>query len=93
MNRPNGREQADALARLAEPWKPSELAGFRVGDLCDVPSLGRCRITALIPPSLVELQTEQGGRCKCGWRVIQKVSARPPTQLARNKAQTRHHDR
>lgn len=58
------------------PWKPSNLAGYRVGDLVDVASLGRCRITALIPPSLVELQTEHGGRCRCGWRALQRVEVK-----------------
>jgi DNA-directed RNA polymerase subunit RPC12/RpoP len=65
----------DALDQYTKlsPWKPEALAGFRIGDLVDVASLGRCRITALIPPSLVEVQTEHGGRCKCGWRVLSKV--------------------
>jgi len=66
----NGREQTEAYARL---YTPDQLAGFRVGDLCDVPGLGRCRITALHPPSLVELQTEHGGRCRCGWRALSRV--------------------
>jgi len=65
-------DQIELYGRLS-PMKPSNLAGFRVGDLVDVASLGRCRITALIPPSLVELQTEHGGRCKAGWRVLQRV--------------------
>jgi len=65
-------DQIELYGRLS-PMKPSNLAGFKVGDLVDVASLGRCRITALHPPSLVELQTEAGGRCRCGWRVLKRV--------------------
>ena len=60
------------------PWQPSQLAGWRIGVLADVPSLGRVRVMALIPPSLVEVQTESGGRCKCGWRVLKKVAGPQP---------------
>jgi len=65
-------DEISLYGRLS-PWKPEALAGFKVGDLVDVASLGRCRITALIPPSLVELQTEHGGRCRCGWRALTRV--------------------
>ena len=34
------------------PMKPEALAGFRVGDLADAPSIGRVEIVELIPPSL-----------------------------------------
>ena len=43
------------------PIKPEALAGWRVGDLADAPTLGRVRVTALHPPSLIEVQTESGG--------------------------------
>lgn len=65
-----------ALYGRLSPMKPEALAGYKVGDLVDVAGLGRCRITALLPPSLVELQTEHGGRCKCGWRCLQRVEVK-----------------
>lgn len=57
------------------PWQPSELAGFRVGDLADCPSLGRVEIVELLPPSLLRVRTQSGAVCKVGWRAIQKVGA------------------
>ena len=61
------------------PWKPSQLAGWKIGDLADIPTLGRVRVTALHPPSLIEVQTSEGGRCRCGWRILQRI----PTERTR----------
>jgi len=55
------------------PMKPDALAGFRVGDLCDAPTIGRCRVVALHPPALIEVQTAGGGRCRVGWRALTRV--------------------
>jgi len=65
-------DQIELYGRLS-PMKPQALAGFKVGDLVDVPTIGRCRVTALIPPSLIEVQTSGGGRCRCGWRALSRV--------------------
>lgn len=72
----------DDIARYGRlsPWKPDQLAGFRVGDLCDAPTLGRCRVTALQPPSLIEVQTADGGRCRVGWRVLTKIHTKEKHQ-------------
>lgn len=67
----NGREQTQAYAAL---YQPDELAGFRVGDLVDVPTLGRCEVIGLIQPSLLKLRTSTGAEVKCGWRACQRVS-------------------
>jgi len=65
-------DQIELYGRLS-PMKPQALAGFRVGDLADAPTLGRVRVTALIPPSLIEVQTSGGGRCRVGWRALTRV--------------------
>lgn len=49
------------------PWKPSELGGFRVGDLVDLPTIGRCEVIGLIPPSLLKLRTSTGTELKAGY--------------------------
>ena len=58
------------------PWKPEALAGFKVGDLADAPSLGRVEIIELIPPSLLQVRTAAGGIAKVGWRALQRVEVR-----------------
>jgi hypothetical protein len=40
------------------------LAGWKVGQLVDVPTLGRCEVIGLVPPSLLELRTAERG-CAC----------------------------
>jgi hypothetical protein len=49
------------------------LGGWAIGDLCDVPGLGRCLVTALHPPSILELRTAAGGVCRVGVLVARKV--------------------
>ena len=77
MSRPNGLQQAAAMAKLAgDEWQPDQLAGFRVGDLADAPTLGRVEVVALHPPSLLEVRTATGARCKVGWRAVQRINTR-----------------
>ena len=70
----NGREQANAMAKLAGSWQPDSLAGIKVGDLVDLPTLGRCEVVALLPPSLLKLRNGTGAEFKAGWRQCQKVT-------------------
>ena len=58
------------------PWKPEALAGWRVGDLADAPTLGRVEIIELIPPSLLQVRTAAGGIAKVGWRALTRVEAK-----------------
>ena len=67
----NGREQVKAYAQL---WQPDELAGFKIGDLVDCPTLGRCEVVELIPPSLLKVRTASGAEAKVGWRVANRVN-------------------
>ena len=62
------------------PMKPSQLAGFKIGDLADAPSLGRVEIIELIPPSLLLVRTSTGATCKCGWRALQRI----PTERSKS---------
>lgn len=63
----NGKQQTEACARL------DHLAGFRVGDLVDVPTLGRCEVIGLDHPSLLRLRTSTGATLKAGVLVCQRV--------------------
>ncbi len=67
----NGKEQVEQYARL---WQPDEPAGFRINDLVDCPTLGRCQVIALMPPSLLKVRTATGAEAKVGWKVAQKVN-------------------
>lgn len=64
----------DALPEVhAEPWQPDELAGFRVGDVVTVGSLGRCTVVELLPPSLLVVRTSAGGAARVGWKACRKA--------------------
>ncbi len=52
----NGRQQAEALARLANP-EP----GFKSGDLVDIRTLGRAEVLAVLPGGLLRIRT--ANRC------------------------------
>mgnify|MGYP005877808585 FL=1 len=49
----NGREQAEALARLANPW--------RAGDLVDIRTLGRAEVIEVLPGGMLKVRT--AARC------------------------------
>lgn len=63
----------EQYAKLS-PWRPSELAGFKVGTLVECPNLGRVEIVELLPPSLLKVRTQSGAICKVGWRACHRVS-------------------
>lgn len=67
----NGREQ---VAQYAQLWQPDQLAGFRVGDLVDLQTIGRCEVIELLPPSELRLRASSGAILKCGWRIARKVT-------------------
>jgi len=66
-------DQIELYGRLS-PMKPSNLAGFRVGDLIESESLGRCEVIELKPPSLLRVKTATGCPVLIGWRAARKVS-------------------
>lgn len=49
----NGRQQTEALARLANPW--------RAGDLVDIRTLGRAEVIEVLPEGMLKVRTAQ--RC------------------------------
>ena len=55
-------------------WQPDELAGWRVGDLADLPTLGRVQIAGLKPPSELLVCTRSGATVRVGWRALSRVS-------------------
>lgn len=56
-----------------DEYKPDELAGFKVGDLIDLPTIGRCQILDLLPPSLLKLRAASGAELKAGIYACRKV--------------------
>ena len=52
---------------------PDQLAGFRVGDLVDLPTIGRCQVIGLLPPSLLKLREPRGAELKAGIYACRKV--------------------
>ena len=73
MKKRNHNSDVAAMARLSD-WQPDNLAGIKVGDLVDVPTLGRCEVVELLPPSLLKLRKADGAEFKAGWRACQRVS-------------------
>ena len=76
----DGKEQVAIMAKLmnateqTETWQPSELAGFRVGDLVRLPNIkGALEVTALKPPSLLILRTPTGATVQAGWKAVERV--------------------
>ena len=63
----------EAYAQLSD-WKPSEFAGFKVGDLGDIQTLGRVEVVELLPPSELRVRTASGSVCRVGWRACKRVS-------------------
>lgn len=55
---------------------PDHLAGWRIGDLADVPTLGRVQVQALRPPGEIVIRTSTGATARVGWRTLQRVRAR-----------------
>ena len=73
----NGREQTDALAKLAKPWQPDELAGFRVGDHVRLPAID-CPliVVGFQMPSVLILRAPSGRELRAGWQAVSKVRTR-----------------
>lgn len=72
----NGREQVNALSRLAEPFKPDNLAGFRVGDHVRLPSIDvPMQVVGLADPLLI-LQSPSGHQLRAGWQAVTKIRTR-----------------
>jgi hypothetical protein len=54
-------------------YVPDQLAGFRIGDLVDVPTIGRCEVLDLLPPSLLRLRASSGAELKAGIYAVRRV--------------------
>ena len=65
-------DDMDAMARLSD-WKPTELAGWRVGDHADMCNLGRVRVEELRPPSELMVRVKSGAVVRVGWRALRRV--------------------
>lgn len=72
----NGKEQTEAMAELAKPWKPDHLDGIRVGDAVRLPGIdATLEVVALNDPMLT-LRAPSGKELKAGWQAVQKLPSR-----------------
>ena len=72
----NGRQQADALAKLAEPWRPDQLGGIRVGDFVKLPNVDAPLLVIDLADPLLILQSPSGHQLRAGWQAVSKVRTR-----------------
>ena len=71
----NGKQQVEAMAKLAGEWKPDQLAGFRIGDRVRLSTVSRpLTIIEFQPPSLLVLESDRGHQLRAGWKVVTLVS-------------------
>lgn len=66
--------EIDTMNRLSG-WQPDQLAGWKVGDLADIGTLGRVQVARLAPPSEVIVRTKDGASARVGWRALRRVRA------------------
>lgn len=67
----NGKEQVEAMAKLAEPWKPDNLAGFRIGDRVRLSTVSTpLTVIDLQPPALLVLQSDRCHQLRAGWKAV-----------------------
>lgn len=66
----DGGDQVKQYSRL---YTPDQLGGFRIGDVVDVASLGRCEVVGLLHPSLLQVRTYRGTIVKVGYRACSRV--------------------
>ena len=90
MTKPNGLQQAAAMAKLAgDEWKPDQLAGFRIGDRVRLPTVSTpLTVIDLQPPALLVLQSDRGHQLRAGWKAVTRDPM--PDKLTRI---LRHRDR
>ena len=71
----NGREQTEALAKLAG-YKPDTLGGIRIGDCVRLPNVDvPLRVIDLADPLLI-LESPSGHQLRAGWRAVTKLPTR-----------------
>lgn len=69
----DGKQQVEAMAQLAEPWRPDTLAGFKVGDMVALPGINcALRVIDLADPLLI-LESPSGHKLRAGWRQVRRV--------------------
>ena len=81
----NGRQQADALARLAKPlnteqnapaesaWQPDQLGGIKVGDYVRLPNVDAPLLVIDLADPVLILQSPSGHQLRAGWRAVSRV--------------------
>lgn len=64
--------ELEAMAKLSG-WQPDHLAGWRIGDEAEIPTLGTVRVSALKPPSEILVEMQSGATVRVGWKALQRV--------------------
>jgi len=71
--KPNGREQVEAMRKLAEPRNPNKIGGIRIGDAVTLPSID-CTFEVIgIDDPLLILRAPSGREVKSGWQSVRRL--------------------
>jgi hypothetical protein len=62
----NGKDEAEAYAKLAKPWRPSEIGGIKVGDAVKLPSIDCTFEVVGIADPLLILRAPSGRELRAG---------------------------
>ena len=67
----DGRQQVEAMRKLAQPWAPDQLAGFRIGDRVRLSTVNASlTVIDFQPPSLLVLESDRGHQLRAGWKAV-----------------------
>ena len=70
-------------AQHAPAWQPDELAGFRVGDHVNLPSIAvPLRVVGLADPVLI-LESPSGHTLRAGWQAVTRIRTRADQDAGR----------
>jgi hypothetical protein len=72
----NGKQQVEAMKKLAAQWQPDQLGGYRIGDAVRLPNIDCVfEVIALDDPLLI-LRAPSGRELKAGWRSVSRAHQR-----------------
>lgn len=72
----NGRDQTEAMRQLAEPWKPDQIGGIKIGDAVRLPSIDCVFKVIAINDPVVTLRAPSGREVRAGWRSVTRLPKR-----------------
>ena len=70
----HGKDQVTAMSKLAQPWMPDQLAGFRIGDRVRLSTVSSpLTVIGFQPPSLLVLESDRGHQLRAGWKAVTRA--------------------